>query len=330
MMKSGKLQTIRVASRWWMAITAVCTCTTAMAATNEPQFMDFSFPAKTAPAKPAPETARELYNAGTRMLDEGKLNDAETLLSSALAKQDDSIQPRTLFNLAHVRFAQGIGMLKEGPSANGATLRSAVADNIGARAIQMAEAALAGTNLHKMVAAYLNGRGAHRELRAAEEAVRQAMEVYGSTLLKWRRADGDFKSASELNPADTNATHNAEVVEQAIARLVDSVHRMQQAMMASGGTSSRLKELMKQLRGRIPDGMIPPGAGGGDDEDTPPMEAMRGAKELPARSGKEMKLRLSREEAGQLLDSVRLDGNRRLPVFEGKEGPPENRTGRTW
>ena len=78
-----------------------------------------------------------------------------------------------------------------------------------------------------MVAAYLEGRGARRELRDAEKAVQAAMETYGKTLQKWQRAADDFKSAAELNPADTNAARNAEIVERGIAKLVDSLRKMQ-------------------------------------------------------------------------------------------------------
>lgn len=281
-------------------------------------------------AQPAPpETSRGLYNAGTAKLAEGKLDEAERLLQSSLARQDERIQPHALYNLGYTRFAQGKAELKKELSSNAAAVRSRALDRAADGAIQQAETALEGTDLRKLVAAYLNGRGVRRELAAATKAVQQALEAHGETLRKWRRSVGDFKSAEELDPADTNALRNAEVVEQAIARLVDSMQRMQQMAMDASAKSFRLNELMKQLRGRIPKDMMPPGAPG-DEEMDALMEAMRGLKEAPSQTGDEMELRLSPEEAGQLLDGIRLNGNRPLPTDQFQSGQPHDRSGRTW
>jgi tetratricopeptide (TPR) repeat protein len=281
------------------------------------------------PIEPPPTTARGLYNAGTRELAGGRLDEAEMLLQSAVATQDERVQSRALYNLGSVRFGQGTEALKQETSAKSTTARSGIADDTASRAIQFAETALEGTNLQRMVVAYLNGRGARREIRSATEAVQHAMEVHGDTLIKWRRAAGDFMSAAELNPADTNAMRNARIVERAIARLVDSIHELQQMAMKGGEKSAQLNELMKQLKGRIPQDMMPPGAPGDDEEDLP-MESWRGRKEGPAQEGRKSEFKLSREQAGQFLDGVRLNESRRLPVVEGDKGLPENRSGRTW
>src|ERR1044071_932128 len=122
----------------------------------------------------------------------------------------------------------------------------------GAEAIQSAEAALAGNDVQQMVAAYQRGKGARKELRAAYDAVYRALEAHRGTLEKWRRALGDFRSAAELNPSDTNAIHNAELVERSIAKLIDSVREQQKIGLKCAGNCSQLGDLLSQLKGKIP------------------------------------------------------------------------------
>src|SRR5438552_3781729 len=55
-----------------------------------------------------PSTPREFFNSGTARLRQGKFREAEPLLESALASQDERLQPSSLYNLGHVRFGQGI------------------------------------------------------------------------------------------------------------------------------------------------------------------------------------------------------------------------------
>ncbi len=172
--------------------------------------------------------------------------------------------PAALFNLAHVRFAQGVEELKKSPT--GAIKQSQWATEAGAGAIQKAADALAGDDVRQMVDAYIAGRGVRTEMREATKAVQRALEEHGKTLLKWRRALNDFKSAAELNPTDTNAMYNAGIVEQAIAKLVDSMREMQQVAANLGGKKSGLNELLRQLRGKIPAPDMPPGAPGGDED----------------------------------------------------------------
>jgi len=65
--------------------------------------------------EPTPETARDFYNSGTRKLAQRKYREAEALLETALAKQVEAVQPGALYNLGHVRFAQGLDELQKGP-----------------------------------------------------------------------------------------------------------------------------------------------------------------------------------------------------------------------
>ncbi|MFO1488941.1 MAG: hypothetical protein U1F65_10725 [Verrucomicrobiota bacterium] len=280
------------------------------------------------PAPPVPETSRDFYNAATRQFRAGKLGEAETLFQSALARQDERVQPLALYNLGHVRFMQGVEELKKSQSPKAAAEQGRRAGAFTASAIHEAETALASNEVTQMVEAYLDGRGAKKELRSAIQAVKKAMEAHGKTLTKWRRALGDFRSAAELNPADTNAIHNVEVTEQAIAKLVDSLKEMQQMAMAMAGRQSKLNDLMQQLKGRIPAPNMPPGAAGEDGEEPMP-ESLSGQKEGESEGGKEMEMSISPEDAARLLEGIQSDG-RLLPMGQGEPGKPRDRKGRTW
>ena len=313
----------------WLLIFFISVCPAAYGATNAA-----AIPEVSAPPTVTSENPRELYNAGTEKLRAGKLSDAETLLESSLTKQDERVQPAALFNLGHVRFAQGNEELKKTPAAAATTKRNRAATEAGAGAVQKVAAALAGNDVQQMVEAYFAGRGVRKEMRAATAAVQRAMEAHGKTLLKWRRALSDFKSAAELNPADTNAVRNAEIVEQAIARLVDSMREMQQSAASLGGKRSELNGLLKQLKGRIPAPNAPPGAAGEeDDEDKDgeglPPEALSGLQESTTGGGREMELKISPEEAGQLLNGIQPDG-KLLPMGQGESGKPKDRPRRIW
>lgn len=282
----------------------------------------------------APETSRERYNAGTRKLADGKLTDAEALLQSVLLTQDKDTQPAALYNLGHVRFAQGKEELKKGPPGGQTISRSRAAVERGQQAIESAQSALAEKEVNKMVEAYLRGRGARKEFRDALKVVQRSLEAHAATLLKWRRALGDFRSAAELNPADTNATYNATIVEQEIARLIDSAREMMQLAMKMGEQAKQLGDLMKQLKGQIPMPNMPPGAPGEDGEEVMP-ESLRGREEDPGKEGKELEKPLTPEEAGRLLDGLLPDGGRRLPMSgrdtgEGKEGKTDKRPTKPW
>jgi tetratricopeptide (TPR) repeat protein len=282
----------------------------------------------------APVTARDFYNAGTKLLAHKRFADAEMMFQSALATQDERVQPPALYNLGHTRFDEGVELLKQGPDAQKAAAQGNAALAAGEHAIRAAEPALAENNLDPMIAAYLEGRGARHELRAAEKAVSAAMQTYGNTLQKWRRAADDFKSAAELNPADTNAAHNAEIVERGIAKLVDSLQKMQAMAGMMSQQRQQLGDLLKQLRGRIPAPDAPPGAAGedGDDEEGQGIQpdSLAGQKETPARAGNQMPVPLSPDEAGQMLDGLSLDGGRRLPMADQQNAPSKDRKGRNW
>jgi tetratricopeptide (TPR) repeat protein len=290
----------------------------------------FHAPAKEATNSPAPVTARDFYNAGTDLLAAGKFADAERLLQSALAAQDERVQPPALYNLGQARFAAGAELLKKGPDAQIASDRGNAASATGGRAIQSAQSALDENDLSKMIAAYVEGRGARRDLRGVEKAVRDALETCGNTLRKWRRAADDFKSAAELNPADTNATRNAELVEQHIARLVDLLQKLQQMSAALAGQHQQMNDLLNQLKGRIPQDNMPPGAAGDDDDEEVQPGSLAGQKENPSHEGDQMQVPLSPAEAGEILNGLSLDGGRRLLMGDKEGGKPQDKKGRDW
>jgi tetratricopeptide (TPR) repeat protein len=279
-------------------------------------------------------TPRGLYNDGTAKFRAGKLQEAEACLQAAVASQVVSIQPPALYNLGEVRFQQGAEQLKKGPSSHSTEPASQRALNDGEAALKEADAALAGDDVSAMVAAYIQGKGTRKELKAATEAVKKAMDSYGAVLAKWRRASGDFKSAFELNPADADAQTNGDLVDRYIAKLVDMQKMLNDAMQGMQGKREALGEKMKALKKKMPPnpGGDMKGQGEGDDddedEDKPPKGPQEGDQEPGPKNGKEMIL--TQEEAARLLDLLKLDANRKLPLGGTNEGKPGNRKGRDW
>jgi hypothetical protein len=286
-------------------------------------------PVAPGPEPTPPTTSRDFYNAGARQLRAGKLREAEASLESALASQDPRLQPSALYNLGLVRFGQGVEQLKKGPAAKPTAGRARTASSQADDALRQAEDALAGNDVPKMVAAYMRGRGTRRELKAATQAVRRALQVHGAALTRWERSLGDFKSTLELNRADSDARHNSEVVDRCIAKLVDNLQELQQSANGMGNKNEQLGDVLKKLKGRIPAPDMPPGAAGEDEEDEEqPMGPKPGQEESPSKEGKEMTL--SPEQAGWLLDTYRLDSERRLPMSQGSTAEPKDRGRRPW
>ncbi|HWI59942.1 MAG TPA: hypothetical protein VNZ22_22120, partial [Bacillota bacterium] len=272
---------------------------------------------------------RDFFNAGTQKLRDGKLREAEAFLESALASQSERLQPPALYNLGHTRFKQGVEELKKGPPAGPTAARGQGAARTAEQAITSADQALAGSDLDQLIASYLRGKGARKELKAARKAVQRALESQGAALNKWQRASGDFKSTQELAPANADARHNAEVVDRCIAKLVDSIRELQQMANAMGDKNRQLGDKLKQLKGRIPAPNMPPGAAGDDEEEEDqPQGPKPGEKEGPSKDGQEMSI--SPEQAGWLLEGFKLDSDRRLPMGQQDTAEPKNRSRGTW
>ena len=244
-------------------------------------------PSAPVPEQAPPATPREFFNAGTRQLRAGKLREAEAFLESVLASQKEQLQPPALYNLGLARFGQGVEELKKGPAAKPTAARGQAVIGQADAAINQAREALAGNDVQKMVAAYMRGRGVRRELKSATEAVRRALQVYGTALNKWERSSGDFKSALELNADDADARHNAEVLDRCIAKLVDSLRELQECAVGMGDKKKELAEALKELKGRIPAPDMPPGAAGDEEEEEDqPLGPMPGQEEGPSKEGR--------------------------------------------
>ncbi len=312
----------------WMTITALV----AVAASAARRDVDLKGPDASGTRmvlEKQPETPRDFYNAGTRKLAERKYREAEALFETALGSQQELLQPPALYNLGHVRYAQGIEELKKGPSPAGATAAGRAAGQRASDAVRSADEALASEQVQAMVAAYMRGRGSRRELKAATQAVKQALQTHANTLSKWQRASGDFHSALELNPKDSDARNNAYVVDRSIAKLVDSMRQLQEMANALGQKSEELREKMRQLRGKIPDEDMPPGAAGDEDEEEQqPSGPQEGQQEKGGSEGQEMQL--TPEQASWLLEGFKLDKERRLPMGQNEAAQPKPRNRPTW
>jgi hypothetical protein len=288
-------------------------------------------PPKTPPTAP-PTTPRDFYNAGTRELREGKLREAELSLQTAVASQEDKVQRLALYNLGHVRFQQGVEALKKAPDARAAAARSQAACAATDAALQMADEALKGYDIEAIVAAYMNGRGARKQLRAATDAVKRALEEHAAVLHRWRRASGDFKSVNELR-SDADARRNADLVDEQIAKLVDRAQALQIAMQSCSNKKSELQGKLGQLKKLIPKDRLQQCQNGEEDEEDEeeqPKEPKAGQQEAKPKEGQERLI--GPEEAMRLLESLKLDGNRKLPMGLEQTGDPKDRdrTGRDW
>ncbi len=283
------------------------------------------------PTELTPRNTREFFNAGTRRLREGKLREAEAFFQTTLSRQDERFQPQTLHNLGHVRYEQGAEELKKSPDGKAASQRASNALDRGTEVLRDGTEALSGSDINKLIEAYLNGRGARKELRETLDLVRRAMESHGEALMKWQRALGDFKSALELNPNDKDAQRNIHIIEEAVAKLIDKLQKMGQLAQMMGQQRKELGEMMKDLRGKIPAPDAPPGEAGEEDEDDEdkPNGPREGQIESKGREGEE-KRQLSPQESAWILDAFKLGGNKQLPMGQGEEKKPKDKTGKNW
>ncbi len=274
-------------------------------------------------------TPRDFYNAGTARLNELKLAEAEPLLQAAVASNDESIQPRALFNLGHTRYAMGLEALKKGPEGERVhTQANESLDRVDA-ALQRGQLALDGNDVDAIVAAYRQGRGARKDLKGATDAVKKALETHSTVLNRWHRAAGDFKSAFELNSTDTQAKTNADIMDQRIAALVDQQQKNMMAMGKMSQQSQKLKQMMKMLKERLPKDSEEGKEGDEDEEDqNKPKEPKEGEQESPPQDGK--KTDMNRDDAMRLLESLKLDSNRKLPMGTNDTSQTKNKTGKDW
>lgn len=285
--------------------------------------------AETAAAPAADATPRAAYNHGTGLLQAGKLTEAEQLLQNSVAAQTDSLQALALYNLGCARVALGIELLKKSQDPTGqsdqghVTTLTAQAED----ASQRIDDAIASQNEQKMITAYLRGGGIKREINEATKAVRQALADKKDILAKWQRADGDFRSAEELDRADKDSTFNAQATEKAIAALIDKLNKLQGATLKMQAVGKQLGEKLKKLKGMMEMPNMPPGAPG-DDVEQDPGGLKPDEQEGAGKTGQEMKI--SPEEAEQLLAGFKLGGEHRLPLGNENSAKPKDRKGKDW
>jgi hypothetical protein len=246
------------------------------------------------------------------------------------------VQAASLYNLGHTRYLQGKEAFAKGPNTEATHATADRAFESGGDAIRGADKALAGDDLETMVAAYMRGRGARKELKAANEAVKHSMEMFGGVLTKWRRARGDFGSAHELRQSDTDAEKNAEAMDRCIAKLVDLEQMMTQSMAGIGNQRTELRKKMDELKKKMPKdvGDQLKGKDGDDDDeedgnkDKRSQEPKPGEREPESKDGKPQML--TQEDAMRLLGMLKLDADRKLPMGLGDTDEPKNRKGRDW
>jgi tetratricopeptide (TPR) repeat protein len=278
-------------------------------------------------------SARQLYNFGTSNLTAGKLAEAESYLQSAVASQNERVQPTALYNLGLTRFQQGTNELTNAPNPRALDAQSAYAGQNGTAAIHGADDALAGNDLQAIVAAYLRGRGARHDLKGAIAAVQRAIDTYGVVLAKWRRASGDFHSTIELRPTDRDAQTNADLTDRYIAELLDRLKLLMRQQAALRQMRDELGQKMAMLKGKMPGQTGPPLMGDDSDDDdddkTPPKEPRAGDQESAEKNGAEMEL--TPEEAQRLLGLLQLDVGRKLYLGGTEEtDKPRDHQGRDW
>ena len=293
--------------------------------------------------------ARQLYNEGSHWL--AKTNwRAEPYLKAAL--KDDRFLNPALYNLGHIHFNAGLEELKKGPSGKSTVSKARETanhtdqvikdiDNVlgsaggspSSQNAQPAEPPQQDENLNKLLQSYMQGRGARKEIKAAMRAIKIALETHGKTLVKWQRSSGDFKSAVEVVASDVDARHNADVVDRTIAKLIDSIREMEAMAAALGQKKDKLDGQMKQLKGKMPGGELPPGAPGDDDEeDEQSPFGKQPGEEAGQKKDEKKETGLTPEQAAWLLEGYKLDSERRLPmtITEGKETKPNDRSRPTW
>ena len=288
-----------------------------------------------APAMAVQRSARELYNEGAVKLGKGELCEAETALREAAAANVESVQPLALYNLGHVRFAQGRETLK-GEGNRQQLLSSADAACVVAEeAIRRGEPIAEGSDLQQIIAAYMEARAARKELRVSRDDTQRTLDLLGSALSRWRRSVGDFHSASELDASNADATFNADIVERKIAELLKFKKQTEQRSEAVGGQREKLKELMKKLRGKIPKEQM---RGDDDEEDDDDDDKDKG--EQKAGEKQQQRIGGEREVSPEMARWLKETMKRRTMSLGSEEGEgfrasddqrkPVQRKGKDW
>ena len=305
------------------------------------KFSIFTIALAVASLTPVPQrTARDFYNEGVARLHDKELRAAESAFRAAAQTNQESIQPAAAYNLGHVRFAQGKETLKGEGDRVQLLDSSQAAEVVAEEAIKRAQGVVESEELNAIIGAYMQGRAAKKQLRASRDESTRELDLIGSALERWRRSKSDFLSAAELDITNTDATTNADIVERHIAKLLDFQKKLKQQNEQAGQAREKLKELMKQLRGKIPKDMQSESDDEEDDDDE--QEKKEDGKKDEPKPGKQQQQRIggdrqvSPEMARWLKETMK---RRTMSVQEGegegvragdKESKPEQRKGKDW
>ena len=111
-------------------------------------------------------------------------------------------------------------------------------------------------------------------------------------------------------------------------------------MQCMGGMGKKLADLkmkMGKCKGQMPGGMLPKGSGDEDeDEDEdggrqePKQEEDKGNQEEKEDAPKGPRMALTQEEAAMMLNSFKLDANRKLPMGERETAKPQDKKGKDY
>ena len=289
----------------------------------------------------ASDPARYFYNEGVTKLAGKELREAETAFRLAVETNHEPVQPAALYNLGHVRFLQGKETLKGEGNRQQLLDSSDAATAFAEEVIRHASPIAESDDVNELIGAYMEARAARKRLRLTKEESTREMDLLGSALSRWRRSVGDFRSAHELNQANTDASFNADVVERHIEELLKFKKKLEEQQDNVGQQREKLKELMKKMRGKIPKEMQRGSDEEEDDEedeqqDPPPNGET--AKQQQQRIGGDREidpdmLRVLKEKMPQRTMSVGQDGEREMQGFRPdgqKPGEPKNRKGRDW
>lgn len=289
-----------------------------------------------APVFAAQRGALDLYNEGVGALRRGELRDAESTLREAAQTNSPAVQPLALYNLGHVRFQQGQETLK-GEGNRQQLLDSAeAASAVAQEAIRSSEEALKGGTLEEIIGAYMEARGARKQLRTSRDETTRAMDLQGSALWRWRRSVGDFHSSQELDPSNKDAGFNADVVERHIKDLLKSLDKVKEQNESLSEQRKKLSELMKEMRGKIPKSMQRQSDAEEDDEDEedekPPEGRKEDEKQQPPKAGSKQEQRIGGErevspDMAKLLKEMLKRRTMQLGDQEGGFRPGGNEEG---
>jgi len=175
---------------------------------------------------------------------------------------------------------------------------------------------LAGEDVQAIVAAYKRGRGARKEIKAATEAVKRALESYGKV---WRngvvpQAISGARSSCErptLTPASTRRRGPADRAAGGHPAAESAVFAMPEPKndptCATRWASSK-KRIPKDLLQSCQDGEEDEDE---EDEDKPAEQPKQGEKESQPKEGREAEM--TPEQAARLLDLLKLDATASCP-----------------